>query len=82
MCNVTSEQKVRLTAMMREVMYEATASVLAEHGVAGMTMERVAAAANTARGSRYHCFADEQDLLQFTHTKTFEPLVAAAKGLH
>jgi len=63
--------------MMKEAIYEAAVSVLAEHGVEGMTMDRVAAAADLAKGSLYSYFDDKQDLLQFVHARAIEPILTA-----
>ena len=63
-----------LTTLMKEAIYEAVLSVLAEHGVEGMTMDRVAAQANVAKGSLYNYFHSKQELLQFVLTKTVTPI--------
>jgi len=46
MPRLSSTRKELVTAMMKEAISEAAVSVLAEHGVDGMTMDRVAAAAD------------------------------------
>lgn len=74
MPRLSSTRKELLTAMMKEAIYEAAVSVLAEHGAAGMTMDRVAAAAKLAKGSLYSYFDSKQDLLQFVHGKVIEPI--------
>ena len=63
-----------LTTLMKDAIYEAVISVLAEHGVEGMTMDRVAATANVAKGSLYNYFHSKQELLQFVLTKTVTPI--------
>lgn len=82
MPGLRSERKELLTVVMREAIYEAAVSVLAEHGVTGMAMDRVAAAADLAKGSLYQYLTDEEDLLQFTYTKAFEPLLTAAEEVY
>jgi len=59
---------------MKEALFEATVSVLNEHGVEGLTMERVAAAAGVAKGSLYRYFRSKRDLLEFVFTKTLDPI--------
>lgn len=63
-----------LTTLMKDAIYDAVISVLAEHGVEGMTMDRVAATANVAKGSLYNYFHSKQELLQFVLTKTVTPI--------
>lgn len=77
MPRLSSTRKKLLTEMMKEAIYEAAVVVLAEHGVEGATMDRVAAAARLAKGSLYNYFRDKQDLLQFVHRKTVDPITRA-----
>lgn len=63
-----------LTTLMKDAIHEAVIGVLAEHGVDGLTMDRVAASANVAKGSLYNYFNSKQELLQFVFTKTFTPI--------
>ena len=79
MPRLSSTRKELLTAMMKEAIYEAAVSVLAEHGAAGMTMDRVAAAASMAKGSLYSYFESKQELLQFVHGKVVEPIQKAVE---
>ncbi len=81
MPRLSSTRKELLTAMMKEAIYEAAVSVLAEHGAAGMTMDRVAAAASLAKGSLYSYFESKQELLQFVHSKVIEPIQTAVEEL-
>jgi AcrR family transcriptional regulator len=74
MPRLTAIRKQALDEMMKEAIFEATVVVLAEHGVEGMTMDRVALAANVAKGSVYNYFRSKKDLLQFVYTKTIEPV--------
>jgi len=77
MPRLSSARKKLLTEMMKEAIYEAAVAVLAEHGAEGVTMDRVAAAANLAKGSLYNYFRGKRDLLQFVHRKTVDPIVRA-----
>ncbi len=77
MPRLSATRKKLLTSMMKEAIYEAAVSVLIEHGVDGMTMDRVAAAANLAKGSLYSYFDSKHDLLRFVHARIVEPLHAA-----
>jgi AcrR family transcriptional regulator len=60
--------------MMKEAFYNATLDVLAEHGVDGLTMDRVASAASVAKGSLYHYFGSKKELLEFVYGKIVDPI--------
>lgn len=66
---------------MREAIFEAAVSVLAEHGVEGMTMERVAAAARLAKGSLYHYFSGKQAILELVHSRLIDPIIEQLQEL-
>jgi len=74
MPRLTEIRKRALDEVMKEAIFEATVAVLAAHGVDGMTMDRVALAAGVAKGSVYNYFDSKKDLLEFVHTKLFDPL--------
>lgn len=74
MPRLSEKRKQLLTAMMKEAIYDAAVAVLSKHGVSGMTMDRVAAAANLAKGSLYNYFDDKQDLLRFVYGKIMDPV--------
>ncbi|WP_336084036.1 TetR/AcrR family transcriptional regulator [Nocardia sp. SSK8] len=50
-------------ARNRRAILDATAALLAEHGAAGVTMERVAAAAGVGKGTIFHRFGSRSGLL-------------------
>lgn len=74
MPKLTVIRKQALDEMMKEALFEATVAVLAEHGVEGMTMDRVAAAAGVAKGSLYRYFRGKRELLEFVFTKVVDPI--------
>ncbi|MEN6494039.1 MAG: TetR/AcrR family transcriptional regulator [Thermoguttaceae bacterium] len=74
MPRLTETRKRALDEMMKESLFEATVAVLGEHGVDGMTMERVATAAGMAKGSVYNYFGSKRDLLEFVYTKVIDPI--------
>ncbi len=83
MPKLSEKRKELLNAMMKEAIYDAAVAVLRERGVNGITMERVAAAANLAKGSLYNYFDDKQDLLRFVYGKIMDPVslaIAATAG--
>ena len=67
-------RKAIVTAVMRDTIFEAAGSVLEQHGVGGMTMDRVASEAGMAKASLYHYFGGKRDLLEFVYTKTVDPI--------
>ncbi len=74
MPRLTTLRKRAVDEMMREAIFEAAVSVLAEFGVEGMTMERVALAAGLAKGSLYHYFSGKQAILELVHTKLIDSI--------
>jgi AcrR family transcriptional regulator len=75
MPKLTTLRKQALDEMMREAIFQAAKAVLAEHGVEGMTMDRVAVAAEVAKGSLYHYFSSKKDLLELVHAKLMDPIL-------
>src|SRR5512133_3640383 len=59
---------------MKEALFEAAVAVLSEHGVDGMTMDRVASAASVAKGSLYRYFRSKRELLEFVYAKMVDPV--------
>jgi AcrR family transcriptional regulator len=74
MPKLTAIRKEALDGIMREAIFEATLAVLAEHGVEGMTMDRVASAAKVAKGSLYYYFPGKKALLEFAYGKAIDPI--------
>lgn len=74
MPRLTALRKQALDEMMKEALFEAAVAVLSEHGVDGMTMDRVAAAAGIAKGSLYRYFCSKRELLEFIYTKLVDPV--------
>lgn len=74
MPRLTAIRKRALDEMMKEALFEATVAVLSQHGVDGLTMDRVAAEAGMAKGSLYRYFRSKQDLLEFVYAKLIDPI--------
>src|SRR3954451_561491 len=53
---------------------DATLDILAEHGMAGLTMEGVAAAAHTGKASVYRRWPSKEDLLVDAMTRACPPI--------
>lgn len=74
MPRLTAIRRQALDEMMKEALFGATVAVLSGHGVDGLTMDRVAAAAGMAKGSLYRYFRSKRDLLEFVYAKTLDPV--------
>jgi len=73
MTRLTTKRRDLLATMMKDGIYEAAMKVLDEYGFEGMTMDRVAEAAEIAKGSLYNYFQNKSELILFVHLKTVEP---------
>jgi AcrR family transcriptional regulator len=78
---LSKTRKAIVNAVMKDAILEAAGTVLQEHGVRGMTMERVATRAGLAAGSLYNYFDSKDDLLQFFHARMIEPFVQACEEI-
>lgn len=81
MPDLMTRRKTLVDSMMRDAIYQGAVTVLAEHGLHGATMDRVAAAAGVAKGSLYNYFRSKDELLTFVHEKTIQPLIEANEAV-
>ncbi len=81
MPRLSKARKELLTTMMKEAIFEATASVLCEHGVEGTTMNRVAEAAQVSKSNLYDYFASKDDLLAFVSERILGPFLKAIEDI-
>ena len=70
-----------VSAVRKDTIVGAAGSVLEEHGVDGMTMDRVAAVAGLAKGSLYNYFEDKDDLLRFVYARLIEPFLLSIEEI-
>ena len=75
MSKLTDKRKTVLEAMMKEAIYEATEHILIHYGLEGLTMDRVAEAAEIAKGTLYNYFKDKDALLTYVYAKIAEPFI-------
>lgn len=68
MPKLSERKKQMVEKMMRDALYEATSSVIAEHGWPGLTMDRVAEEAGVSKGTVYNYFKDKKELVWFVIT--------------
>jgi len=69
MSRLSEKRKAALESMMKETIYEAAVATLLEHGLEGLTMERVAEAAEMAKGTLYNYFTDKRHLILYVFMK-------------
>jgi AcrR family transcriptional regulator len=74
MPRLSKARKELLTTLMKDSIFEATTSVLSEHGVDGTTMNRVAEAADLAKSSLYDYFQNKGELLAFVAERIMAPI--------
>ncbi|NLF72396.1 MAG: TetR/AcrR family transcriptional regulator [Candidatus Anammoximicrobium sp.] len=74
MPRLTERRRAAVDAAMREGLFEAAVAVIAQHGSAGLTIERLAIAARVAKGTVYNYFRSKRGLLQFVHQRAYEPI--------
>lgn len=74
---VSKARKAIVTAVMRDTIFEAAGAVIEQHGVGGVTMDRVATTAGLTAGSLYNYFRNKDDLMQFVYTRIVEPFFQA-----
>jgi AcrR family transcriptional regulator len=70
-----------VASAMKDGIYEASLEVLREHGMEGLTMDRVADVAGVAKGSLYNYFQGKQDLIRFILERTLEPAKRAERDI-
>lgn len=81
MPRLTAVRKQALDQMMKQAIFEAAVAVLTEHGVEGLTMDRVALAANMAKGSLYRYFSSKKDLVEFVYANVIDPIHQHLRGI-
>jgi TetR/AcrR family transcriptional regulator, multidrug resistance operon repressor len=74
---LSKARKACVTAMMKDTIFEAASSVLEQHGVSGLTMDRLATTVGVATGSLYNYFQDKDELLRFFYSRLVEPFLRA-----
>jgi len=73
MARLTQRCKELVASAMKDGIYEAAIEVVGEHGLDGLTMDRLAEAAGVAKGSLYNYFRNKEELVLFLFEKTVEP---------
>ncbi len=73
MRTTAEKRKALWEDVMKHAIFEASVTVLKEHGPAGIRMDRVAKAADMATGTLYNYFKDKDALLLHVIDTLFEP---------
>lgn len=64
MPGLAERKKEMVEELMRKALYKAAASVMADFGWHGLTMDRVAERAGVSKGTLYNYFRDKEDLVK------------------
>ncbi len=75
MAKLTDKRRAVMDEMMRDTVYAAAIEVVLEHGIAGLTMERLAKTAEVSRATLYNYFRDRDDVLVYIGDRLIEPLM-------
>jgi len=78
---MSKARRACVSAMMKETILVAASSVLEQHGLDGLTMNRVAATAELGTASLYTYFRNKDELLQFVYSKLVEPFFQAMEAV-
>jgi AcrR family transcriptional regulator len=70
---LTKARQATVAAMMKDTICEAAGTLVEQHGVNGLTMERLAKEVGMATGTLYNYFRNKEDLLHFFHMRLVEP---------
>lgn len=62
MSKLSEKRKAAIEPIMKEAIYQASVQTLLDHGLNGLTMERVAESAGMAKGTLYNYFQDKKCL--------------------
>ena len=81
MARLTERCRDLVASAMKDGIYEAAIEVLGQHGMEGLTMDRVAEIAGVAKGSLYNYFRNKEELLRFIFEKTVEPAKRAEQEI-
>ena len=76
---LSKARKACVEAMMKDTIFDAAGSVLAERGADGLTMDRVATKVGVAKASLYNYFKDKNELLRYTYNRMVEPFFQAVE---
>jgi AcrR family transcriptional regulator len=74
-------RKQLVDSMMKDAVYQAAVSVLLEHGVEGMTVDRVAAATHVAKATLYNYFPNKRALFELILVRSIGPIVEALETI-
>ena len=72
--DIREKKKKLLETLTREGIYKAVEEIIAEDGIEGLTMNRLAEQAGIAKGTIYLYFKDKQELIQSAMDYSLSPL--------
>ena len=74
MARYSDKQKAALDTLMKEDVFAQTVKLIADEGLSGLTMERLARGVGVSRATLYNYFKDRDALVEFVEDRTFAPL--------
>jgi AcrR family transcriptional regulator len=81
MAKLTEKRRAVMDEIMRDAVYDAARKVLLEHGIAALTMERLARTAGVSRATLYNYFRDRDDVLVYIGDRLIGPLMGELVGI-
>ena len=75
MKNLKKQRKDLMESFTKQAIHKAVMEVIAEEGLQGITMGRVAKNAGIAKGTIYLYFKDKEDLIRSAIESIFEPMI-------
>lgn len=81
MPSFAEKRKSALEGVLKGAVYEAARELVVDHGLEGVTMDRVAEAAGVAKGTLYNYFANKDALLLYVMETASEPIDRETQGI-
>ncbi len=73
---LADRKKAAMDTLMKDAIFKATVSVLAEHSLNGLTMSMVAKAAGVSKGTLYNYYTNKIELLSEVYDRLAQPVRA------
>jgi AcrR family transcriptional regulator len=81
MARYNDKQKAALDTLMRDDVYDHAMEILANEGMRGLTMERLAHEIGVSRGTLYNYFVDKNAVIDFVEERAFAPVIASIERI-
>jgi AcrR family transcriptional regulator len=77
----SKKQKVALDALMKEDVHRCALEIIAQEGLQGLTLDRLAGRVGVSRATLYNYFADRDAIVDFIEERTVAPVLAAMERI-